>query len=44
MPYASWPSPKDPTGKTPVSMAERVPNIDYYTMPRIFKPMSREPG
>jgi len=42
MPYASWPSPKDPTGKTPVSMVERVPNIDYYTMPRIFKPMSRE--
>jgi pimeloyl-ACP methyl ester carboxylesterase len=42
MPFATWPSPKDPSGKTPVSMNERASNVDFYSAPRIFKPMTRE--
>ncbi len=42
MPYATWPSPKDPTGNTPVTFKERASNVDYYLVPRIFKLMKRE--
>jgi pimeloyl-ACP methyl ester carboxylesterase len=42
MPYATWPSPKDRSGNTPVSMQERAQNVDYYIAPRVFKPMKRE--
>jgi pimeloyl-ACP methyl ester carboxylesterase len=39
-PFVSWPSPKDPSGKTPVSMEERIPGTDQYMAPKFFKSMS----
>lgn len=41
-PYASWPSRKDPTGKTPVSLEERAGSIDYYMAPRFYKTVKKE--
>ena len=41
-PYASWPSPKDPSGKTPVSIEERKGSIDYFMAPRFYKTISKE--
>jgi len=41
-PYASWPSRKDPSGNTPVSLEERGGSIDYYMAPRFYKTLTKE--
>ena len=41
-PYSSWPSRKDPTGNTPISLEERAGSIDYFMAPRFYKTVTRE--